>query len=99
MGVDCKSEQSMATAAQPPSPKKRRVAEEAAGLKVRLPEELVGEQKMVGGRKLPLVLQCESPGASMSDVSAWVTLEQAWLESLLREYGAVLFRGFPMRSA
>jgi hypothetical protein len=56
-------------------------------------------QQFYPGSVFPYVLQCESKNASVADVRAWVGSQQQELLRLSNEHGAVLFRGFPLRSA
>lgn len=43
-------------------------------------------------------LHCEAPGAPLGDAIAAVAARRRELTALAREHGAVLFRGFPLRS-
>jgi len=56
------------------------------------------EHKVVDGKPLPLLVQCNSPECSVEDAAAWTAAEQARLKSLLGEHGALLFRGFPLKT-
>lgn len=59
----------------------------------------VAGQQTVHGLPFPLVLACQSANATLEQVSAWV---ESCRESLLQQaadHGAILFRGFPTRTA
>ena len=53
------------------------------------------EQRIVDGVAYPFVMLATSEGAeaSVAQVQAWVSENQAFLEEKLRAHGAVLFRG------
>ena len=58
-----------------------------------------GQQRYRGDDVFPLVLQRRTPGATLADAAAWVGANR---EQLLRQsanHGAILFRGFPIRTA
>jgi hypothetical protein len=46
----------------------------------------------------PLVFACGSPGGPLADALDWVAAERDALGVRLRRHGALLFRGFPVRS-
>src|SRR5215471_10420154 len=54
-----------------------------------------GEQ-IYGGREFPLVLECSSPGALLTETSAWVRSQKNDLLQQASVHGAILFRGFPL---
>jgi len=47
----------------------------------------------------PRILQCQTPGATLPQTVDWVSAEREALEQQAAEYGAVLFRGFPLATA
>ncbi len=51
------------------------------------------------GAAFPLSLACRTPGAVLADVQGWVGAERGALEAQLQRHGAIVFRGFPVRSA
>jgi alpha-ketoglutarate-dependent taurine dioxygenase len=64
---------------------------------VRLSEkELVPASYLTSGRHLPLVLQ---PQAANLDLPEWAGGNRAYIETALGRYGAILFRGFNLKSA
>jgi hypothetical protein len=46
----------------------------------------------------PLALECRSPGASLDQAAAWISAHATELSAHASRYGAVLFRGFPLRT-
>jgi len=64
---------------------------------VSLPEP---EQRSFSGRKVPHVLQWESPEkGETSDATQWLQKNRAVVDAALSDAGAVLFRGFPLKTA
>src|SRR5262249_8351272 len=59
-------------------------------------EEPVAINRPDPGRTMPLVI---SPAADHVDLAEWVGARRDRLDRLLLEHGAILFRGFPLRSA
>lgn len=57
-----------------------------------------GQQQHDGG-PFPLVVKCESPGASLDDACAWLRAHSADLKEKAARFGTVLFRGFPLKTA
>jgi hypothetical protein len=57
-----------------------------------------GQQQHDGGT-FPLVLACRSPEARLDDVEAWIRAHADELSEEATRHGAILFRGFPVRSA
>jgi hypothetical protein len=60
---------------------------------------VVSGQQMHGGEPFPLVLECRTPSVSLAAIEQWLAKES---ESLCRQaarHGALLFRGFPLRTA
>ncbi|HEY2158321.1 MAG TPA: TauD/TfdA family dioxygenase, partial [Isosphaeraceae bacterium] len=51
------------------------------------------------GEPFPLALECRSAGADLEAVAAWVAARAGELVEAASRHGAVLFRGFPLRSA
>ncbi len=64
------------------------------GLKV-APVELP-DQQSIAGTAFPVVLRCESQGATLPDVEAWIEQQRAELIDQAGKQGAILFRGFPV---
>lgn len=62
-------------------------------------EDPIGEQRLINGQVFPLVMRCQATDANAKDVADWVATNQDLIEADLRVYGAVLFRGFPLKSA
>ncbi len=62
------------------------------------PISVLGQQ-MHGGEPFPLVLACETPQVSLDAASAWLTAHRDELCQSAAHCGAVLFRGFPLRTA
>jgi len=60
---------------------------------------LLSDQKEFAGRPFPLILQASADAACVGDVADWVRAQRDELESGLEEHGAILFRGFPLRTA
>jgi len=56
------------------------------------------QQEQAGG-VFPDAICCESPGITIDDAARWVALMQDELLRRATGHGAVLFRGFPVRSA
>ena len=51
------------------------------------------------GQAFPLALQCQTNGVSLDAATSWVRENSATLLRQAAEHGAILFRGFPLRSA
>lgn len=62
------------------------------------PVSVAGQQTYADGA-FPLVLQCESPQAGLDEIAGWVQSHAAELCEQASRHGAVLFRGFPLRTA
>lgn len=60
--------------------------------------ELPGQQAH-GGLVFPLGLACRSPQATLEEVGRWLRAHRAELLTQASTHGAVLFRGFPVRTA
>jgi alpha-ketoglutarate-dependent taurine dioxygenase len=60
--------------------------------------ELPGQQMHDGGR-FPLAYVCGPEGAALGDALAWARARAAELIARAGEHGALLFRGFPVRTA
>ncbi len=56
-------------------------------------------QQQHHGDPFPLALECRNPGASLETVEAWLADQRGDLLSDAERCGAVLFRGFPLRTA
>jgi alpha-ketoglutarate-dependent taurine dioxygenase len=50
------------------------------------------------GQPFPLVLACQSPGATLDASASWVAEHRDPLLRQAAEHGAILFRGFPLRT-
>lgn len=61
---------------------------------IELPNQQVHE-----GRVFPLALACRSPEATLAEVGDWLTAQRTQLLDLAAAHGAILFRGFPVRTA
>lgn len=59
----------------------------------------VNGQQMHDGEPFPLVLECHTPDASLDAITAWLASQSAQLCTQAARHGAVLFRGFPLRTA
>ncbi|CAN0878129.1 Clavaminate synthase-like protein At3g21360 [Linum grandiflorum] len=59
----------------------------------------IPNQKRYTNSPSPSVLAPAFPSSSVSDLTSAVELHKPYLESLLREAGAILFRGFPLSEA
>lgn len=59
-------------------------------------ETLVRSELLSAERSLPLLLRPSLPGVDLID---WVGQQRDWLEQHLLEHGALLFRGFSLRTA
>jgi hypothetical protein len=55
-------------------------------------------QQEFDGRVFPLVLKCNTAGATLDGTVAWVRSQRDDLIEQAQEHGAVLFRGFPLGS-
>lgn len=44
----------------------------------------------------PLVVACETPAASLADVTHWIAQHRDSLDAQAAQHGAILFRGFPL---
>jgi alpha-ketoglutarate-dependent taurine dioxygenase len=56
-------------------------------------------QQQYDGEPFPLALECRTPEASLDEVSRWIEAGSADLCARAARHGAVLFRGFPVRTA
>lgn len=59
---------------------------------------VAGQQTYADGA-FPLVLQCESPQAGLDEIVAWAESHASELCEQASRHGAILFRGFPLRTA
>ncbi|SRR6266498_395674 len=59
-------------------------------------EELITASYLDRGRQLPLVIQ---PNTDHIDLPEWAGNNRAYIEAALGKHGAILFRGFPVKSA
>jgi alpha-ketoglutarate-dependent taurine dioxygenase len=57
--------------------------------------EAVSIESLDSGRRLPAVIR---PATDQVDLADWVLSQRQRLETLILEHGAILFRGFPLRS-
>jgi alpha-ketoglutarate-dependent taurine dioxygenase len=62
------------------------------------PTRVAGQQTAYG-KEFPLVLACQSAGASLEDSAAWIGENREALKAQAAEHGAILFRGFPVGAA
>jgi alpha-ketoglutarate-dependent taurine dioxygenase len=58
----------------------------------------VAGQQTAYGKEFPRVLECQTPGAALDDAAAWVSENRDALKAQVTEHGAILFRGFPVRT-
>jgi alpha-ketoglutarate-dependent taurine dioxygenase len=56
-------------------------------------------QRQGEGEPFPLALECRTTDASLDDVARWIDANRADLCARAARHGAVLFRGFPVRTA
>jgi alpha-ketoglutarate-dependent taurine dioxygenase len=56
-------------------------------------------QECHGGEPFPFVLECRSQSAGLGEVAAWIEQERDELCKIAGSSGAILFRGFPLRTA
>jgi hypothetical protein len=59
----------------------------------------IEKQQTVFGQPFPHVLECQSPEATLDATVDWLRGRRAELLDQASEYGAILFRGFPVASA
>src|SRR5262245_21201155 len=52
-----------------------------------------------GGEPFPLALECQTPSATLAQATAWLSGHSRELTDRAFRHGAVLFRGFPVRTA
>lgn len=62
------------------------------------PAALAGQQRH-GDECFPLLLQCSSESATLDNATAWLQTERGALLERVAQCGAILFRGFPLRTA
>ena len=60
--------------------------------------EIDGQRRDDGSTLFPLILSCETSEARLDDVSEWIRSNSERLVNQAAEHGAVLFRGFPLRT-
>ncbi len=56
-------------------------------------------QQTYHGQAFPLALACQSPSATLQQAVAWLGARREELDRQASEHGAILFRGFPVRTA
>jgi alpha-ketoglutarate-dependent taurine dioxygenase len=56
-------------------------------------------QQTIYGKAFPLFLECKTSDASLERAVAWAREQRDELQAQASEYGALLFRGFPLQSA
>lgn len=66
---------------------------------VHVSPSVVGGQQMHRGEPFPLVLECGTPSVSLGEIEQWLAQESNSLCYQARRHGALLFRGFPLRTA
>ena len=59
----------------------------------------VAGQQTYDGEPFPLVLACGTPDVTLDDAVAWVSEHADELCQQASRHGAILFRGFPLRTA
>lgn len=62
------------------------------------PGQLAGQQ-MHAGEPFPLLLECHTPGAGLETVTGWLQANRIELCERAARCGAILFRGFPVKTA
>jgi hypothetical protein len=65
---------------------------------IKMTEVGVPGQQTQNAHVFPLVLQCESPGVTLTEAVDWARANRATLVAKASEHGAVLFRGLPLNS-
>jgi len=63
-----------------------------------VPISITGQQHH-NGEPFPLALECRTPESSLEDVAAWIGENRDTLCAKAAQHGAILFRGFPLRTA
>jgi hypothetical protein len=63
-----------------------------------LPGSIAAQQRY-GVRPFPLLLECRSPRSGLDEAIVWLTAERKWLVDEASACGAILFRGFAVRTA
>jgi len=58
----------------------------------------LSNQRADSGEAFPLALQCETSEASFDDTASWVSAHRDELDTQLVQHGAILFRGFPLKT-
>jgi hypothetical protein len=66
---------------------------------VRVAPITVPGQQVHGGEPFPLVLRCDTPVADLAASTEWVAAHRDGLIEKAARHGAILFRGFPLRTA
>jgi alpha-ketoglutarate-dependent taurine dioxygenase len=61
--------------------------------------ESVPDQQEYGGEPFPLVMRCEAPETPLDAACAWISAHADQLREQAARAGAILFRGFPVRTA
>ena len=56
-------------------------------------------QQTYGGKVFPLVLQCQTPGATLQESCGWIAEHRDQLLEQASEHGTILFRDFPLVTA
>ncbi|HKD38358.1 MAG TPA: hypothetical protein VKB78_16205, partial [Pirellulales bacterium] len=56
-------------------------------------------QQLHRGHPFPLVLECETPEVGLEMIETWLAGQRARLIDESERSGAVLFRGFPLKTA
>lgn len=59
----------------------------------------VAAQQSYNGLPFPLVLACQTPGATLPATTTWLESQRAELDERLGVHGTILFRGFPLVTA
>jgi hypothetical protein len=59
----------------------------------------IPDQQQHDGESFPLVLECRTPGPSLDEVAGWIGEHRDVLCDQAARHGAILFRGFPLRTA
>ena len=57
------------------------------------------DQRIIGGKVRPFIIQSTGECKTPAETAAFVASHRASIDEAVRDYGVVLFRGFPLREA
>lgn len=66
---------------------------------LRVAPATVPGQQTHSGEPFPLVLRCDAPSADLAAATGWIAAHRSELIEQASQHGAILFRGFPLRTA